>query len=349
VGDLTIAYINRIASVVPSHDVHERFLDFARVLLGAHEQRSVRFERMVEVSGIAHRYSCLDPDDGFYAYGRFPGTAERMRAFDRMAPELASEAVARLDLGDERDRITHLIVTCCTGFSSPGLDLQLIQRCGLPTSIERTIIGFMGCSAAINALKMARHIVRSEPKARVLMINLELCSLHLRETTDLEEMLGFLLFADGCAASLISAEPVGVARDSFRAVLVPETSDLMAWYIRDCGFEMVLSPRVPNAIRRALRGSADKILHGASPESIDLWAVHPGGRSIIDAVQSGLNIAPAALTSSRDVLRRYGNMSSATVMFVLDTMLRAPLSRAAGCAMSFGPGLIAETMVFQMA
>jgi predicted naringenin-chalcone synthase len=181
------------------------------------------------------------------------------------------------------------------------------------------------------------------------MINLELCSLHLRETTDLEEMLGFLLFADGCAASLISAEPVGVAMDSFRAVLVPETSDLMAWYIRDCGFEMVLSPRVPNAIRRALRGSADKILRGAASDSIDLWAVHPGGRSIIDAVQSGLNIAPAALAASREVLRRYGNMSSATVMFVLDTMLRAPLSRAAGCAMSFGPGLIAETMVFQMA
>jgi predicted naringenin-chalcone synthase len=278
-----------------------------------------------------------------------------MRAFDRLAPDLAAEAIARLDLAEERSRITHLLITCCTGFSSPGLDLQLIERCGLPTTVERTIIGFMGCSAAINALKMARHIVRSEPDARVLMLNLELCSLHLRETTDLEEMLGFLLFADGCAASLISAEPVGLAMDSFRAVLVPETRDLMAWYIRDSGFEMVLSQRVPNAIRRALRGSADKILNGAPPASIDLWAVHPGGRSILDAVQSGLNIAPAALSASRDVLCRYGNMSSATVMFVLDAMLRSPLSRAAGaagaagCAMSFGPGLIAETMVFQMA
>ena len=342
------AHINRIASAVPSHDVHARFVDFGRLLLAQDEQRSARFDRMVEVADISHRYSCIDPDGGFYALGRFPSTAERMRAFDRLAPDLAAAAIERLDLGAERDRITHLIITCCTGFSSPGLDLQLIERCRLPSSVERTIIGFMGCSAAINALKLARHIVRSEASARVLVVNLELCSLHLRETTDLEEMLGFLLFADGCAACLVTAEQTGLVMDSFRAVLVPETRDLMAWYIRDCGFEMVLSQRVPNAIRRALRGSAEKILSGTSPAAIDLWAVHPGGRSIIDAVQSALNIAPGALVASRDVLRRYGNMSSATVMFVLDAMLRSRLPQAAGCAMSFGPGLIAETMVFHM-
>jgi predicted naringenin-chalcone synthase len=340
------AYINRIAAVVPRHDVHARFVEFGRLLLAEDAQRSARFERMVEVAGIAHRYSCIDPDGGFYAFGRFPSTAERMRAFDLLAPELATAAVERLDLGSERDRITHLLVTCCTGFSSPGLDLQLIERCRLPSSVERTIVGFMGCSAAINALKLARHIVRSEPSARVLVLNLELCSLHLRETTDLEEILGFLLFADGCAACLVTAEPAGLEMEGFRAVLVPETRELMAWHIRDCGFEMVLSARVPNAIRRALRAGADKILTGTSPAAIDLWAVHPGGRSVLDAVQSALDIAPPALSASREVLRRYGNMSSATVMFVLDAMLRSRLKGAVGCAMSFGPGLIAETMVF---
>src|SRR5262245_13047582 len=197
------AYINRITSAVPAHEVHARFVDFARVLLRQDEQRSQRFERMVDVAGIAHRYACIDPDGGFYAFGRFPSTAERMRAFDVLAPDLAAATVEQLELGEERASITHLLITCCTGFSSPGLDLQLIERCRLPSSVERTIIGFMGCSAAINALKVARHIVRSEPRARVLVVNIELCSLHLRETTDLEEILGFLLFADGCAACLV--------------------------------------------------------------------------------------------------------------------------------------------------
>ena len=117
----------------------------------------------------------------------------------------------------EAGRITHLIVTSCTGFSAPGIDLELVARCGLPGSVERTMIGFMGCYAAINGLKLARHIVRSEPGARVLALNLELCSLHLRETADLDEILSFLLFGDGCAASLISAEEEGACMDSFRA------------------------------------------------------------------------------------------------------------------------------------
>ena len=343
---LTTAYINRIATTVPTHDVHQRFIGFAQLLLSGDQHRSERFARMAEVAGIAHRYSCIDPDGGFYAFGRFPGTAERMRAFDVHAPDLAVATIDRLNLGRERGEITHLLITCCTGFSAPGLDIELVKRCGLSSSVERTVIGFMGCYAAINALKTARHIVRSEPSSRVLVLNLELCSLHLRETTDLEEMLGFLLFADGCAACVVTAEPQGLAIESFRAVLVPETSDLMTWHIRDFGFEMGLSARVPGVIRRVLHAGVDEILAGAPVSSIDLWAVHPGGRSILDAVERALRLAPSALSASREVLRGYGNMSSATVMFVLDAMLRSPLRKAAGCAMSFGPGLIAETMRF---
>jgi alpha-pyrone synthase len=343
---LTTAYINRIATAVPSHEVHETFVRFARTLLGKHPHRGERFERMVEMAGIAHRYSCIDPDGGFYAFGRFPGTAERMRAFDAYAPDLAAATVEQLDLGAERERITHLIITCCTGFSAPGIDLEVLKRCRLKGSVERVIVGFMGCYAAINALKLARHIVRSEPQARVLVLNLELCTLHLRETTELEELLGFLLFADGCAACLVTSEPSGLAIQDFRAVLVPETDDLMTWHIRDFGFEMGLSARVPGVIRRAVHAGVDEILAGAPVSSIDLWAVHPGGRSILDAVERALSLAPSALAASREVLRRYGNMSSATVMFVLDAMLRSSLKGAAGCAMSFGPGLIAETMRF---
>jgi len=357
---LQTAYINRVATAVPPYDVHDAFRSFAQSLLNDDRRNSLLFQRMADKSGIEHRYSCLSPSNllegdrvdtkGFYACGDFPNTAVRMRRFEQHAPALAQAAVDRLQLGGaECDRITHLLITCCTGFSAPGLDLELIERCRLPSTVERTTIGFMGCYAAINALKLARHIVRSDASARVLIVNLELCTLHLQDTIDLEQMLSFLLFGDGCAASIVSADPVGVALDSFHAVLVPSTRGLITWNIREAGFDMVLSGGVPAAIHDGLREHGNEILAGAPVASIDLWAVHPGGRTVLDAVERALDLAPAALASSRDILRRYGNMSSATVMFVIDNVLRLGARGRTGCAMSFGPGLIAETMLFRTA
>jgi predicted naringenin-chalcone synthase len=357
---LTTAYINRIATAVPTYDVHEAFLGFAQSLLKNDRRNSILFRRMVGKSGIEHRYSSLAPAadptgpaidvDDFYPRGNFPDTATRMRAFESQAPALATAAIERLQLGHDRDRLTHLLVTCCTGFSAPGLDLELIARCGLPSSVERTMIGFMGCYAAINALKLARHIVRSEPTSRVLVVNLELCTLHLKETTDIEQILSFLLFGDGCAACLVSADATGVALESFRALLVPGTHDLITWHIREFGFDMVLSGQVPAAIQDALRNGASEILYGAPVSSIDLWAVHPGGRTVLDAVERAFDLAPTALSASRDILRRYGNMSSATVVFVLDKLMRETNGAGGrGCAMAFGPGLTAETMLFSLA
>jgi predicted naringenin-chalcone synthase len=356
---LQTAYINRVATAVPPYDVHDAFRRFARSLLSDDRRDSLLFQRMADKSGIEHRYSCLAPSnlpdgdrveiEAFYPRGDFPDTAVRMRWFEQHAPALAQAAVDRLQFGAERDRITHLLITCCTGFSAPGLDLELIERCRLPNTVERTTIGFMGCYAAINALKLARHIVRSEASARVLIVNLELCTLHLKDTTDLEQILSFLLFGDGCAASIVSADPVGAALDSFHAVLVPGTRGLITWNIREAGFDMVLSGGVPIAIHDGLREHGNEILAGASVASIDLWAVHPGGRTVLDAVERALDLAPTALTSSRDILRRYGNMSSATVMFVLDNLLRSGARGCTGCSMSFGPGLIAETMLFRTA
>jgi predicted naringenin-chalcone synthase len=349
------AFINRIATANPPHDVHDTFLRFGQQMLKGDNRRLALFGRMAERSGIAHRYSVLAPGEngaavdagGFYRLGAFPNTATRMRKFEACAPDLAVEAVEKLLVGEDRSRITHVIVTSCTGLSAPGIDLALVERCGLPPSVERTMVGFMGCYAAINALKLARHIVRSEPSARVLAINLELCTLHLHETTDLEEILSFLLFADGCAAALVSADPVGVEITSFRAALVPDTRELIRWHIREQGFDMVLSGAVPGAIRTALSESRDEILGGAN--DIGLWAVHPGGRSVLDAVEQAFVLPPAALTASRAVLNDYGNMSSGTVMFVLDRIMRSAGRGQRGCAMSFGPGLVAETMMFRMA
>lgn len=353
------AYINRVATAVPPYDVHDAFRRYAQSLLSNDRRNALLFQRMDNKSGIEHRYSSLAPSnlpegdcidaEGFYARGSFPDTAARMRRFERDAPGLAQAAVDRLTLGPERTRITHLLITCCTGFSAPGVDLEVVERCKLPSSVERTMIGFMGCYAAINALKLARHIVRSEEKARVLIINLELCSLHLKETADIEQLLSHLVFGDGCAACVVSADPVGVALDSFRAVLVPDTHDLITWNIRETGFDMFLSGQVPAAIHGALHDHMGDILDGAPAAKIDLWAVHPGGRTVLDAVERAFDLAPPALAASREVLRRYGNMSSATVMFVIDKLMRAGARGAKGCAMSFGPGLIAETMLFHTA
>jgi len=358
-GYLTTAYVNRVTTAVPPYDVHDAFRRFAESQFRNDRQNASLFKRMAVKAGIDHRYSFLRPSpqpegacldaEGFYPRGDFPNTAARMRRFEQYAPNLAQTAVERLQLGNRRARITHLLITCCTGFSAPGLDLEVVERCDLASSIERTMIGFMGCYAAINALKLAHHIVRSEPKAHVLIVNLELCTLHLREPSDLEQLLAFMLFGDGCAACLVSAEPVGTALDSFRALLVPETRKLIAWNIRDYGFDMVLSGQVPVTIHDALREHTVDILAGAPVEAIDLWAVHPGGRTVLDAVERAFGLAPAALAASREVLRRYGNMSSATVMFVIEKLLRSDLRGRTGCAMSFGPGLIAETMLFHTA
>ena len=348
---MTDAFINRIATALPPHDVHEGFLDFGRRMLKCDSRRLALFNRMAERSGIAHRYSIFESEGAgdaahFYRPGAFPGTGARMKLFESFAPGLACEATERLLAGEDRSRITHLIVTCCTGFFAPGIDLQLVERCGLNSDIERTFVGFMGCYAAINALKLARHIVRSEPGARVLAINLELCTLHLRETTDLEEILSFLLFGDGCAAALISADQTGVRMDSFKAALVPDTADLIRWNIREQGFDMVLSGGVPGAIRSGLARARSTFLDAAP---IDLWAVHPGGRSVLDAVEGALELPPLALSVSRGVLNDFGNMSSSTVMFVLERLMRDAAPGSCGCAMAFGPGLVAETMRFRMA
>lgn len=353
---MTTAYINRIATAVPQNDVHTAFIRFARTLLDNRGRRL--FDRMTDRSQIYHRWSplsaSLEPDGpsvdatGFFTRGHFPSTADRMRRYEVEAPRLAEAAVRNLRLGSGAGRITHVIVTTCTGFSAPGLDLELVERFGLDPSVERTVIGFMGCYAAINALKLARHIVRSDPKARILLLSLELCTLHLQETDDLEQVLSFLVFGDGCAASLVSAEPEGLALDSFRAVLVPETGGLITWHIRELGFDMFLSGQVPGAISHGLRIAADEILDGRKPGAIDLWAIHPGGRSVLDAVEGSLALTADALSVSRGVLADYGNMSSATIMFVLERLMQSGRG-GQGCAMAFGPGLTAETMLFRQA
>jgi predicted naringenin-chalcone synthase len=279
--------------------------------------------------------------------GSFPSTAQRMEAFRQYAPQLARCALLKLALSDrERQDISHVIVTCCTGLYAPGIDFEVIELAGLNPSVERTFIGFMGCYAAINALKAARHIVRSEPDAKVLLLSLELCSLHMQESQDLEQLLAFTVFADGCAAYLVSAEPHGLAMDSFLAVNLAGTDQLITWRIGEQGFDMHLSGQVPGKLRSGLSQAGTRITQGRELSSIDLWAIHPGGKTILDAAEQGLALPADALADSREILRNYGNMSSASVMFVLQRLMQRATPGQTGCAMSFGPGVTAETMMF---
>jgi len=349
------AHINRIATAVPRHEVHDAFRIFAGRQITEPRIRTA-FARLAERSHITSRYSVLEPNadatgtiDEFYLTTRFPGTAARMARYEAEAPALAEAACDALGLAREGKGITHLILATCTGFVAPGLDHHLIRRYGIPGSVERSVVGFMGCQAAINALKLAHHIIRSEARARVLVLNLELCTLHLQPSSEIEQLLCFLLFADGCSAALVTAEDHGLALEGFHAALVPEAADQITWRIGDGGFDMTLSGFVPLTLARALPDQRSAILGGAAREAFDLWAVHPGGRSVLDAVMHGLDLPADALDTSREVLRRFGNMSSATVMFVLERMLGTAQPGQRGCALAFGPGLSAETMRFRVA
>jgi predicted naringenin-chalcone synthase len=273
-----------------------------------------------------------------------------MRAYEERALALAERAIADLGVEHIRDT-THLIVTSCTGFYAPGIDVQLIERFGLNPGIERTIVGFMGCYAAVSALKLSRHIVRSDAAARVLIVNVEICSLHLQRPTDVAHALGLSIFGDGCAATLVTSEPAGLALDAFVSRLIPESAEEITWRIGALGFEMHLSLDVPRKISEAFSLDPTVLLGGAAASDIDVWAVHPGGRAVLDAVGDALALDTAALDESRHVLRAFGNMSSATISFVLARILRraSELRDARCCGLAFGPGMVCETMRFTVA
>ncbi len=347
---MTPVYINSIASAVPDFDIHDKFIQYCPRLMP--DQRSLKvFERMASRTQIEHRYSFLQPHtdedkldaQGFYKNDAFPSTHERMKFYERFAFDLARKALDQLDLSG----ITHLVTTTCTGFYAPGLDHQVIRHYGLQGNIERTNVGFMGCYAALNALKLARHIVRSEPEAKVLVLNLELCTLHLKSSGTVDEILSFAIFADGCAASIVSAAPEGLKIEDFHSLVLSDTEELITWRVGNQGFDMHLSGKVPGAIASNLPDVLGTLLGGYTHGDIAYWAIHPGGRSVLDAVRTGAGLEHQQLAESREVLRKYGNMSSATIMFVLQAMMDNPEKRGPGLAMAFGPGLTVESMRFE--
>jgi prepilin-type processing-associated H-X9-DG protein len=282
-----------------------------------------------------------------------PGTAERMQAFDDYAGGLALEAAAKaLSDGDiSSAAITHLVTVSCTGFQSPGVDLFLIEKLALAPSVQRTHIGFMGCHGAMNGLRVAHAFAEMDPQAVVLLCAVELCSLHMAYGWHPEKVVANALFADGAAAVVASANPSlshqSLALRRSGSMVIPNSADLMHWEIGDHGFAMGLSPLVPETVGAALLPwLRDWLKEQAIPlEAVTSWAVHPGGPKILSTCSEVLSLEPNRLLDSRAVLQDHGNMSSATILFILERLRRR--ERSGPClALAFGPGLSAEVALF---
>jgi predicted naringenin-chalcone synthase len=291
-----------------------------------------------------------------------PSTKVRNEIFAEQVTRLFIEA-AHAALGACPDLtlldITHVITVSCTGFFNPGPDYKIVRALGLDPAVQRYHLGFMGCYAAFPALRAAKAFCEADPQAVVLVVCAELCSLHVRTSNDPDTIMGSALFADGAAAAIVTARnapdaPALLQLDHFETVLTPVGEESMAWNIGDHGFEMVLGNYVPHIIDDHIIGalepllSRDQSLLGLPYRDIRHWAIHPGGRSILDKVQSRLDLTDEQLPPARETLRRFGNMSSATVLFVLKYILDQPTTEADEriCSMAFGPGLTVETGLF---
>jgi predicted naringenin-chalcone synthase len=289
---------------------------------------------------------------------RGPTTAVRMQRYAAEAPALAATAAqhALTEAHQDPQAITHLLTVSCTGFVAPGLDVALIQRLSLRPDVSRQHIGFMGCHAAFNALGAARNIVRADPAARVLVCCVELCTLHFAYGWAPERLVANALFGDGAAAAVVGS--AASASDDNRAhwqlrdtasLLLPDSLDAMTWRIGDHGFEMTLSPELPAMVEKRLRPWCEEWLaaSGLTVADISRWAIHPGGPKILTAAAAALGIGEESLRYSRAVLAAHGNMSSATILFVLNSMTQD--TQGPCVALGFGPGLMMEGMLLERA
>ena len=331
-----------------------------------------RLPALYERSAIERRYSAVEDyarDDAadFTFYPRdwsllpAPTTAQRNALYRTAILPLAEDVGRRALEGAGRDpgEVTHVVFATCTGFFAPGPDIELVKRLGLPAATKRTLVGFMGCYAAFNALRVADGFVRADPAAVVLVVCAELCSLHFQTDARLETAVVNALFADGAAAAVVSGRPSADAVAAGALEYLDNATHLdddslgdMTWEIGDTGFLMGLSSRVPRVIAKNLPAYLGALLepHGLAQSDVDFWAIHPGGRAIVEQALETLGLPPDAAAESYSVLRDYGNMSSPTVLFVLQRLMeRHRAAKAAGeaglghgVALAFGPGLTIE-------
>jgi predicted naringenin-chalcone synthase len=357
-----LAEILSIATAVPAY-CHQQssILQFMQEIYGLEkdEQRKLKF--LYEHSGIETRYSAVpDYSEAFNEHtfiplsqqDPFPNLEKRMELFENTALAISIEAIEKCTKEIiTHEQITHLITVSCTGLSAPGLDLHLVKALKLKPTIFRTSINFMGCYAAIHALKIAKMICDSTPNANVVVVCTELCTLHFQQSFSPDNAASSLLFSDGAAAMLISNymhTPESLIINGFYAYIAEKGASDMAWQLSSQGFLMTLSGYIPQLIGEDISTLVDQALqnHGVAKKDISHWCIHPGGKRILDVIGQKLGLTEKDLYYSRDILRRYGNMSSPTVLFVLkELMYQNEVTAKRILGMAFGPGLTMETFI----
>ena len=374
------ACITGLGAASPTHAVSQaRSAEMASTVCNHPPRLRRLLPQLYRRSGVQHRGSVLlteaaEPDgnlkQAFFTQATHeerlgPTTEERMKRYEAEVVPLAARAAieALADAHCAPDHVTHLVTVSCTGFVAPGPDIGLIKRLGLPASVQRTHVGFMGCHGAFNALRVAHGLIAADPEAVVLVCAFELCSLHFRYTDDPQQIVANALFADGAAAAVCRsalsnrsnqrAKRNGDDHDAwtlsaFGSHVLPDTESAMTWRITDHGFAMTLSPQLPDIIRQHLCARIEPWLadRGLRVADVASWAIHPGGQRILEAAADALGIDRRHVDDSRIVLAKHGNMSSPTILFILDRLRRRGAARPA-VALGFGPGLTIEATLFR--
>ncbi len=341
---------------IPQAEI-SRFMQLAHQL-DAQERRKLDF--LYRKSGIDSRHSVLEDfqteevsDFTFFPKNKelhpFPGTAARMQVFEEKGPELAEQAVrsALQQAGVEANSLTHLILISCTGMVAPGLELDLMRRLDIPSSVERYCIHFMGCYAAFTGLRLADQLVKANPKSRVLVVSVELCTLHFQKEYTEDNLLANSLFGDGAAAALVMQSEKGLQIKNYFSEVLWEGEKDMAWKIGDFGFEMRLSQYIPSLLNQGIRRLRDLFEAKFNFSKVRHVAIHPGGKQILIQVQEAFGLSPEVNRHALEVLRTCGNMSSASILFVLARMLQDSSIQGDILALGFGPGLTLETTHYE--
>lgn len=365
------ARITDFATLIPSETILQSDAARAAQGLGVSKRWNRMLPALYRKSGVHRRSSVLlgPPSEDVLTRQSFyrvasetepfgPSTAERMRAYQEHAGPLlhraAQQVVDRMAQGVES--ITHLVTVSCTGFCAPGIDYQLMESLGLKSTVERTHVGFMGCHGLINGMRVATALVQANPQARVLVGAVELCSLHQQYSEDSDQLVASALFSDGAASLMVESDQnqdpsrsEGWEIVSSLSRKLDQTSELMGWHIGNHGFQMTLSPRIPSVIEAQLHDPIVEWLAGEQLTLSDIhsWAVHPGGPRVIDAAGRALGLEDSMLQPSRDILWEYGNMSSPTVLFILERLHPSSSSGDYVVMLAFGPGLQVEALLLR--
>jgi predicted naringenin-chalcone synthase len=341
----------------------EEVLPFMHHIYALKEEAKRRLKFLYHQSGIQARYSVIADysrpvrEWKFYPPTEnlepFPSLEQRMQWYNKYAAPLSVDAIRPCLAGKiDPQQVTHLITVSCTGMSAPGLDLQIVDLMDLPKTISRTSINFMGCYAAIHALKLADAICQSAPGSAILIVCTELCTLHFQREPTTDNITSSLLFGDGSAAALVVSDAApanGIRLSSFYSEIVAKGKKDMVWELSSSGFQMTLSNYVPELIEADFGALVDRALQqqGRQPGSVSHWCVHPGGRKILEAVHKSMHFTNGHLDASYEVLKEYGNMSSPTILFVLQRIMTRLDYRRSNTIFgaAFGPGLTIETFM----